>query len=239
VPEAFGEWRAPTTGIDLLGGVGFFQPAKDRHLISGKSRGSILMEIVMVPDPGDITVLLERWRKGDRSVLSTLTSLTYHDLHAIAVGYLHRESPDHTLQATGLVNELYIRLVSHNRLQLTNRRHFYAFAALVMRRILCDYARETNALKRPGGQSLRVPLHPEMAWVNATGEEMLALDRALDELEATHERAVRVIELRYFLGCTTEETAELLGLAKATADRDLQFAKTWLFRKLSPLPANR
>jgi len=184
--------------------------------------------------PGDITALLQRWKLGDREALSSLASLTYGELHAIAAGYLRRESSCHTLQATGLVNELYLRLMRQNSLQLTNRRHFFTFAAMVMRRILCDYAREAHSAKRGEGRKNRIPLHPDMAWVDATGEDMFALDNALNELEAAHERQVRVVELRYFLGCTSEETAELLGMARATVDRDLQFAKTWLFRRLSP-----
>jgi len=187
------------------------------------------------PDtPGDITALLQRWKLGDTAALSNLAALTYSDLHAIAAGYLRRESANHTLQATGLVNELYLRLIRQNNLKLTNRRHFFAFAAMMMRRILCDYARQARTVKRPGGQSTRIPLHPDIAWVDAAGEDMFALDSALNELETSHERQVRVVELRYFLGCTSEETAELMGLARATVERDLQFAKTWLFRRLSP-----
>src|ERR1017187_837034 len=187
------------------------------------------------PDtPGDITALLQRWKLGDTGALSNLAALTYSDLHAIAAGYLRHESANHTLQATGLVNELYLRLIRQNNLQLTDRRHFFAFAAMMMRRILCDYARQARTVKRPGGQSTRIPLHPDIAWVDAAGEDMFALDSALNELEAAHERQVRVVELRYFLGCTSQETAELLGLARATVERDLQFAKTWLFRRLSP-----
>jgi RNA polymerase sigma factor (TIGR02999 family) len=184
--------------------------------------------------PGDITALLKQWKLGDSGALSSLAALTYSDLHAIAAGYLRRESGTHTLQATGLVNELYLRLIRQNKIQLTDRRHFYSFAAMIMRRILCDYAREARTIKRPGGQSTRVPLHPDIAWVDATGDDMFALDRALNEMEVTYERQVRVVELKFFLGCTNDETAELLGLARATVARDLQFAKSWLFRKLSP-----
>jgi RNA polymerase sigma factor (TIGR02999 family) len=184
--------------------------------------------------PGEITALLKQWKQGDSAALSSLAALTYSDLHAIAAGYLRRESGDHTLQATGLVNELYLRLIRQNNLQLTDRRHFYSFAALMMRRILCDYAREAHAVKRPGGRTMRIPLHPDIAWVDAAGEDMFALDRALTEMETDYERQVRVVELKFFLGCTNDETAEVLGLARATVVRDLQFAKTWLFRKLSP-----
>jgi len=182
--------------------------------------------------PGEITLLLRQWSEGDPAALSHLASLAYGELRAIAAGYLRREGREHTLQATGLVNELYLRLARQRGAQLSDRRHFYVFSAMMMRRILRDYAREAGAQKRPGGTSVRIPLHPDIAWVDAAGEEMLALDAALAELEAADERKARVIELRYFLGCTADETADLLGVARATVDRDAQFARTWLYRRL-------
>jgi RNA polymerase sigma factor (TIGR02999 family) len=131
------------------------------------------------------------------------------------------------------VSELYLRLYRQNALQATNREHFYALAAMMMRRILQDYARRSHALKRPGGQVVRVPLHEEMAWVDASSDELLGLNRALNELESVDARAVRIVELRFFLGCTNEETAGLLGVSRATVDRDIEFAKAWLYRRLS------
>ena len=187
------------------------------------------------PVPSEITKLLHRWKQGDREALASLASMAYEDLHAIAIGYLRREDPGHTLQATGLVNELYLRLAQVRGVQFANRRHFYTFAAQIMRMILIDHARQTRALKRPGS-SVRVPLHEEMAWIDAASEEMLALDAALDQLETLEERKVRVIELRFFLGCTNEETAQLLDVSRATIDRDLEFAKAWLYRRLSQSP---
>src|SRR5580658_3912567 len=177
-----------------------------------------------VPVEREITRLLHRWKEGDREALASLASLAYEDLHAIAIGYLRREVTGHTLQATGLVNELYLRLAQVRGVQLTNRRHFYTFAAQLMRMILIDHARQTRALKRPGS-AVRVPLHEEMAWIDASGEDVLAVDAALNELETVDERKVRVIELRFFLGCTNDEAAELLGISRATVDRDLEFAK--------------
>jgi RNA polymerase sigma factor (TIGR02999 family) len=186
--------------------------------------------------PGEITDLLSRWSEGDRAALTSLASLAYEDLRAIAAGFLHREGRDHTLQATGLVNELYLRLHRQTGLQATDRQHFYALAAMMMRRILRDYARRCHAQKRPGAQSERVPLHEDMAWVDASSEEMMALDQALFELEGVDERSVRIIELRYFLGATNSETAGLLGISRSTVDRDLEFGKAWLYRRLSPRP---
>jgi RNA polymerase sigma factor (TIGR02999 family) len=192
------------------------------------------------PPQRDITRLLHRWKEGDREALASIASMAYEDLHAIAIGYLRREGSGHTLQATGLVNELYLRLAQVRNVHLSDRRHFYTFAAQLMRMILIDHARHTRALKRPGSLA-RVPLHEEMAWIDASSEEMLALDSALDQLEALEERKVRVIELRFFLGCTNDETAQLLDISRATVDRDLEFAKTWLYRRLSqpPSPADK
>jgi RNA polymerase sigma factor (TIGR02999 family) len=184
------------------------------------------------PVPSDITKLLHRWKEGDREALGRLASLAYGDLHAIATGYLRREDSGHTLQATGLVNELYLRLAQVRGVELTDRRHFYTFAAQLMRMILIDHARQSHALKRPTSAN-RVPLHEEMAWIDASSEEMLALDAALDQLEAVDERKVRVLELKFFLGCTNDETAQLLNVSRATVDRDLEFAKAWLYRRLS------
>ena len=187
------------------------------------------------PIPGDITRILHRWKTGDQEALASLASVAYPELRAIASGYLRRERADHTLQATGLVNELYLRLAQVKHIELTDRRHFYTFAAQMMRLILIDYARQYRALKRPDS-AVRVPLHEEMAWIDASGEEMMALDAALDKLESIDERKVRVIELRFFLGCTNDEAAELLTVSRATIERDLEFGKTWLYQQLSKHP---
>jgi len=174
------------------------------------------------PIPSEITALLHRWKQGDREALATLASEAYGDLRAIAIGYVRRESAGHTLQATGLVNELYLRLARLKAVQLADRGHFFSFAAQLMRMILIDHARQARAQKRPASAA-RVPLHEEMAWVDA----------ALNELETVDERKVRAIELRFFLGCTNEEAAELLNVSRATVDRDLEFAKAWLSRRLT------
>jgi len=184
--------------------------------------------------PGEITALLQRWGEGDSAALASIASVTYEDLRKIARGYLQREHREHTLQATGLVNELYLRLTRQRGVKIVDRHHFFTFSAMMMRRILTDYARRTHALKRPESESVRVPLHPDIAWVDASGSEMLALDQALAELEMLDERKVRAVELRFFLGCTNEEAADLLKVSRATFDRDLQFSKSWLYRRLHP-----
>jgi len=186
------------------------------------------------PIPGEITSLLQRWAGGDLAALDDLVEVAYRELHAIAEGYLRRGSRQRAIQATELVNELYVRLARQRASKLSDRGHFYSFAAMLMRRILADDSRRAHALKRPESAGVQIPLHPDLAWVDVAGEEMLSLDRALSELELLDERKVRVIELRYFLGCTGEETAELLGITRSTVDRDLEFAKTWLYRRLHP-----
>lgn len=182
--------------------------------------------------PGQITLLLQRWSEGDREAFQQVVALGWRDLHAIAVGYLQQSASGHTLQATALVNELYMKLAQVRGAALKDRHHFYAFAAQLMRMILIDYARRSQAQKRPGS-AMRVPLHDELAWIDAAGEDLLSLNAALDELEGLDARKVRVIELRFFLGCTNEEAADLLEVSRATVDRDLEFAKAWLYRRLT------
>jgi RNA polymerase sigma factor (TIGR02999 family) len=184
------------------------------------------------PAQSEITRLLHRWNEGDREAFQQVVTLAYDDLRVIALGYLQRGGRGATLQATGLVNELYLKLAKVRSAALKDRCHFYTFAAQLMRMILVDYSRQAKALKRPSSAE-RVPLHEEMSWVNAAGDELVALNGALDELAVIDERKARAIELRYFLGCTNDEAAELLEVSRATVDRDLEFAKTWLYRRLS------
>ncbi|SRR5579883_619737 len=181
--------------------------------------------------PQDLTERLRRWGSGDGAVLNDIVAAAYNELHAIAAAYLRRENRLHTLQATALVNELYIRLARVRQARFIDRQHFYTFTAHLMRLVLIDHARRSKAAKRHGGAAF-IPLHDELAWIDAAGEDMIALDHALDQLQAEDERKARVIELRYFLGCTNEETAELLGVSRPTVDRDLEFAKAWLYRRL-------
>lgn len=183
--------------------------------------------------PGEITALLGRWGEGDRAALADLLPLVYPDLRAIAFGYLHRERPDHTLQATALVNELYLRLARQKSLQVANRKHFYTLAAMMMRQILADHARSYGAQKRLAAHE-RVPLHEDLAWINASSEDMVALDQAMAELETVAPRVVRCLELRVFLGCTLEETGDVLGISKATVAREIDFAAAWLYRHMFP-----
>jgi RNA polymerase sigma factor (TIGR02999 family) len=182
---------------------------------------------------GDITILLRDWSEGDESALDPLFELIYPQLRQIAASLMRRERPGHVLQPTGVVNEFYLKLVQQERLQVEDRAHFLSVAARFMRRILVDQARKNGTRKRDGGRP--VVLTDDLSWFSeAAGPEMIDVDLALDELRGIDERKCRILELRYFLGCTNEETAELLGLSKATVDRDLKFAKGWVQDRLSP-----
>src|SRR5579871_1468238 len=159
--------------------------------------------------------------------------LVYPHLRQVAAAYVRRERNPDVLQATALVHELYLRLLQQKKTEWADRRHFYAFAAKVMRMILIDHARGNQAEMRGGGLE-RVPLNDELPWVNIGSPELLDLNRALDELGELNAYKVQLVELRYFLGCTAEETADLVGASKATIDRELKFARSWLYRRVYP-----
>lgn len=183
----------------------------------------------------DITELLDQWRKGREEAFGQLAPAVFDHLHQLASSYLRGERGHHTLQATALVSEVFLRLLDTRRLQYRDRAHFYAFAAKVMRRILVDHARRHRAQKRGDGVS-RVELAPELAWVDADSPEMLDLDRALGELAELDEFAVQILEFRFFLGATAEETAELLGMSRAAVDRSVRFSVSWLHARLHRQP---
>jgi RNA polymerase sigma factor (TIGR02999 family) len=190
----------------------------------------------MAPNPeqpvaNDLTRMLRRWNAGDREALPSVASLAYSDLRVMAARFLCREDSRHTMQAAELVNEIYLRLAQIRRADFRDHSHFYAFAGHLMRMVLIDQARQTHRLKRPSS-GLCVPLREEIAWIDASNDRMLAVESALDQLETLDCRKVRVIELRYFLGYTSDEAASLLGVSRATIDRDLAFGKAWLIHRL-------
>ncbi len=156
----------------------------------------------------------------------------YQELRRIAAAYLRAQRPDHTLQPTALLNEAYIRLAASNEQQWSNRTHFFATAAAIMRNILVDHARARQAEKRGGGATL---ISLDEANERAAGKpaDLIALDDALRALAAEDERKARVLELRYFAGLSVEETAEALQLSVATVGREARFATAWLRRELS------
>jgi RNA polymerase sigma factor (TIGR02999 family) len=185
------------------------------------------------PAQGEITLLLAKWRDGEPSAFEKLMPLVYPHLREVAAAYIRRERNPDVLQATALVHELYLRLLNQKKAVWGDRRHFYTFAAKVMRMILIDHARESQSQMRGGGYE-RVPLSDDLSWVNIGSPELLDLNHALDELGAVDAYKVQLVELRYFLGCTAEETASLMQVSKSTVDRDLKFTKSWLYRRIYP-----
>jgi RNA polymerase sigma factor (TIGR02999 family) len=180
---------------------------------------------------GEITQLLARWEQGESGAVEALAPLVYDRLRAIAEAYLRNERPDHTLQPTAVVNEVFIDLLRVRRLSLTDRAHFFAFAAQLTRRVLIDSARKAKAEKRGFGWQ-RVPLDAELAWLGGESGESLDLSQALDDLAAFDPIKTRMVELHYFFGCTVEETAEIVELSSRTVERNLQFSLAWLRRCL-------
>lgn len=179
----------------------------------------------------DITALLVDWSNGDRSALEKLLPLVERELHRLAHSYMRREDPDHTLQTTALINETYLRLVDQRKVQWQNRAHFFGIAAQIMRRILLNYARDQNRLKR-GGRAIHVSLSKADVMPAEKDRELICLNDALNRLGELDERKARVVELRYFGGLSVDEVAEVLGVAPITVMRDWQFAKAWLAREL-------
>ena len=180
------------------------------------------------PERGEVTRLLQQWRAGDREALDALTPLIYDELRQVARARLGAERAGHTLEATALVHEAYLRLAG-SEVEWRDRVHFFALAARTMRRILVDHARSGGRAKRGGGAG-RAPAEVLATLADDPGEDLLELDDALERLAAIDERKVRVIELLFFAGLTYDETAEALEISPATVHRDLDFAKAWLQR---------
>jgi RNA polymerase sigma factor (TIGR02999 family) len=188
----------------------------------------------MEPDQkGEITQLLDRWRTGDSAAFEAMVPLVYEQLHRIAAGLMRREREDHTLQPTALLNEVYMRLVRQKKADWNDRRHFFTFAAMLMRNILTDYARARLAKRRGGSEWIKMELSDDMAFIGSEAEEVLDLNSALERLEDLDPRKARIVEMRYFLAFTTAEAAEALEISVATAERDLKFARSWLYRELT------
>jgi len=185
----------------------------------------------MIPSDSDITGLLVDWNNGDMAALEKLLPLVERELHRLAHAYMRREDPNHTLQTTALIHETYMRLVDQRRVQWQNRAHFFGIAARIMRRILLNYARDQNRLKR-GGKAIHVSLSEACILPSETDREIIALDDALTRLEALDERKAKVVELRFFGGLTVEEVAEVLKVSTVTVMRDWSFAKAWLSREM-------
>jgi RNA polymerase sigma factor (TIGR02999 family) len=178
----------------------------------------------------DATDLLLAWSEGDESAFDKLVPLVYQELHALARHYMKAERPDHTLQATALVNEAYVRLIEVNRIRWQNRSHFLAIAAQTMRRILVEFARQRHRQKR-GGDVVRVPID-DVDMAQEQSVDLVALNDALSTLASFDARMGQVVELRFFGGLTVQETADVLKVSPETVMRDWKTAKVWLLREL-------
>src|SRR5215213_6582259 len=183
-------------------------------------------------DSSDVTILLDRINEGDGKAPEELLPLVYGELRKLAHSYLQNERADHTLQATALVHEAYIRLVDWEKVSWQNRAHFFAVAANVMRKILVDHAREKRAQKRDFGQKLSLDEAVSYPTQSAREVDLIALDDALEKLAAFDETQSKIVELRFFGGLTIEETAHALKISSATVKREWTVAKTWLFREI-------
>jgi RNA polymerase sigma factor (TIGR02999 family) len=183
-------------------------------------------------DPGDVTALLLQLDGAGDRVVDRLLPLVYDELRAIAGARLRAERPGHTLSATALVHEAYLKLVDQERVDWKNRAHFFAIAATAMRRILLDYAIARNAEKRGGGAPV-VTLVDDAADRESSVEDLLAVDAALRKLAALDQRQEKVVELRFFAGLRMEEIAEALGISLATANRDWRIARAFLTTELT------
>ena len=186
-----------------------------------------------VPDGSspDVTALLLAWGNGDESALARLIPIVHDELYRIARVCMAGEKGGHTLQATALVNEAYLRLIKTQGMNWQSRAHFLAMAARLMRRILVDFARSKQYLKHGGG-AVNVSLDPDVALSAQPGRDLVALDDALGALAKVDERKSRVIELRFFGGLSVNETAEALRVSPETVMRDWKMAKAWLLRQL-------
>lgn len=180
-----------------------------------------------------ITRMLNEWSNGDPNVLDNLMPLIYDELRRQANSYLRHENPNHTLQATALIHETYLKLIDQREAHFNSRSHFFAIAANMMRRILVDHARTKHRDKR-GGNAETLPLDEAINVAQKErGVDLVALDQALNRLEEMDERQARVVELRYFSGLSLEETAEALKISRTTVAQDWALAKAWLYRELS------
>jgi len=184
------------------------------------------------PAKVEVTQLLRAWGEGVDGALEQLAPLVENELHRLAHKYMRRERPGQTLQTTALVNEVYLRLIETQQVSWQNRAHFFAISARIMRRILTDFARSRNYLKRGGG-SVQVSFDEALVISAEPDADIVAIDAALNLLADLDPRKSQVVELRFFGGLSVEETAEVLKISQQTVMRDWKFAKAWLMRVLS------
>jgi RNA polymerase sigma factor (TIGR02999 family) len=181
--------------------------------------------------PQDVTQLLAAWSDGDEAALEQLVPIIQAELRRLATHYLKRERPGHILQTSALVNEAYVRLINWKAARFESRAHFFGVSAQLMRRILVDFARGRPRIQ---DDSVRhVSLEEALSVSEGTDADIVALDEALNELAERDPRKARIVELRFFGGLTVEETAQFLDISPATALREWNKAKAWLYRELS------
>jgi RNA polymerase sigma-70 factor, ECF subfamily len=181
--------------------------------------------------PSEITELLIDWNNGDQSALEKLLPLVEKELHRLAHSYMRRESPNHMLQTTALVNEAYLKLIDQRKTRWQSRAHFFGIAAQMMRRILLNYARDQRRQKRGGGAA-QVSLSEVALISRERTEEIIALDEALEKLAKVDARKAKVVELRHFGGLNNKEIGEVLSISEITVVRDINFATAWLMREI-------
>ena len=189
-----------------------------------------------LPDAGDrgtVTELLSAWSAGDPEAFDRVMPLVYDELHRMAARYLAGERSEISLQATGLVNEVCLRLLGWDRIEWQNRQHFFGLSAQMMRRALVDIARRRRAGRRGGFDAVHVSLDGIDPVASQPDADLVAVDAALDALAKEDPRKARVVELRFFGGLTVEETAEALGVSPRTVHKDWAFARAWLYRALT------
>lgn len=179
-----------------------------------------------------VTMWLHRLRDGDPEALGALLPLVYDELRVLARAQLRGEGTGHTLSATALVHEAYLRLAEREKLTPGDRRHFFAIAAQAMRRVLVDYARTRKRKKRGAGE-VPVALPAEEFLSAEAADELVSMDEALERLAKANDRAARVVEQRFFAGLTLEETAEVLGVSMKTVQRDWMLARAWLRKEIA------
>jgi RNA polymerase sigma factor (TIGR02999 family) len=184
------------------------------------------------PSPQEVTQLLADWAKGDRSALDKLFPLVHSELRRIAQRQMSQERPGHTLQATALVNEAYLKLAGRQGFDWQNRAHFFAVCAQVMRHILIDHAR-AHARDKRGGGAVKVSLNDALVVAEDQASHFIALDEALRVLERLDPQKGKIVELRYFGGLSVEEAAEVMNISPRTVRREWQRAKAWLYRMMT------
>ena len=187
-----------------------------------------------MPDAsGDVTALLGQLRAGDQEVAGQLVPLIYDELRRIAGAQMRRERAGHTLQATAVVHEAYLRLAGEQDIQWQSRAHFFAIAARAMRQVLLDYARQRHAGKRGGEGAQKVEIDVDLLAGANRIEDIVAIDEVVTRLSELDQQQGRIVELRFFGGLSVEETAEAMGISDSTVKREWRLAKAWLHRELA------